>query len=590
MLNKNYKQRSLIVMRIIFYTLLAALPAAAMAQGDGNRDYPQDYFRNPLDIPILLAGNFGECRPGHFHSGIDIKTMGVENKAVHAAADGYISRIKMEKGGFGHALYITHDNGYTTLYAHLNDFAPDIQAYLKKAQYEKRRWDVDLPLPPAQFPVKKGEQIAWSGNTGGSTAPHLHFEIRDSHTEHPLNPEQFGLPVADKRPPVPAEVVLYKGNVYEDEKITASLAKKGDTYVPVKTDDKAYSVSRDTIQVPAGIIGIGLNVDDYMEGSENTLAFYSAKLYMDDSLQCMVTLDDIGYDVSRYVNGYADYKTKELGHKWVQLLFQLPGNRLDGIYSRLNNNKGRLDLTEGKAHKISILLTDDKGNKSNIAFYVSPQVIAADKPAKTGCIPFFANKANDFNTDPNIAFSLDSKQLYEDICFKFSASKDARAYSDRYMLHYSYVPIHHYFDLQLKPNKTIPFDLRSKVVIMYTDGNDVDGRGAPPADNGFYKAGVRNLGTYWLAIDTVPPVIKPLQKSGANLAAAKQLSFQVKDAITSVRSFSGYLDGKWICFEQHSSMFFYKFDEHCGKGKHELVFKAEDENGNANTYKLTFTR
>src|SRR4051812_41234037 len=175
--------------------------------------YPQDYFRNPLGIPILLAGNFGECRPGHFHSGIDIKTGGHENEPVYAAADGYISRIKMEPGGFGHGLYITHPNGYTTLYAHLNDFAPAVQAYVKKEQYSKKHWDVDIQLTPDQFPVKKGQQIAWSGNTGASTAPHLHFEIRNTKTEHPLNPQLFGLPVVDNIPPLPAEVAFYNANI-----------------------------------------------------------------------------------------------------------------------------------------------------------------------------------------------------------------------------------------------------------------------------------------------------------------------------------------------------------------------------------------
>ncbi len=173
------------------------------------QQYPQGYFRNPLRIPILLAGNFGECRPGHFHSGLDIRTGGHEGEPVYAAADGYVSRIKMEPGGFGHGLYITHPNGYTTLYAHLNDFVPRIQQYARAQQYAQESWTVDLRFSPGQFPVKKGEQIAWSGNTGGSTAPHLHFEIRDSKTEHPLNGQLFGLDIKDTRPPVPQQLAVY---------------------------------------------------------------------------------------------------------------------------------------------------------------------------------------------------------------------------------------------------------------------------------------------------------------------------------------------------------------------------------------------
>lgn len=571
--------------------------------------YPQDYFRNPLDIPIFLAGNFGECRPGHFHSGIDIKTLGKEGQPVHAAADGYISRIKMEKGGFGHGLYITHPNGYTTLYAHLSDFAPAIQQYLKKEQYEKKHWDVDIQLSSDQFPVKKGDQIAWSGNTGASTAPHLHFEIRDTKTEHPLNPELFGLPLVDKIAPVPTEVVFYEGNIYWEGKVTTSLKKADSLYKPDKTDNRFFSINMDTMQVPAGLIGIGINVNDYMDGSDNTIAFYTARLYMDDSLQAQITLDDIGYDETRYINAYADYKTKEISNKWVQCLFKLPGNRLDEIYSCLNNNKGRLDFNDRKVHKIDILLTDDKGNKSNVFFYAKPTLKDEMMPGDDR-IPFYANKANDF-IDKNIKFSLDSRQLYDDIFFNFKggncteipeildkpkAAEDTTAventnlYSCKFQLHHSYVPIHHYFDLKIKPNKPIPANLKNKIAMLYSDDKDIDGRAAIAIDSGWYKAKVRAFGTYWLDIDTVSPVIKSLQKDNSNLSKASQITFEVKDAMTSVKSFSGYLDGKWICFEQHNDLFFYKFDEHCPKGKHKLVFRAEDENGNATSTSITFVR
>ena len=591
-------------MKLIAYMFPILLPlfAAAQQKPAEHNDYPQDYFRNPLDIPIFLAGNFGECRPGHFHSGVDIKTLGKEGQPVYAAADGYISRIKMEKGGFGHGLYITHPNGYTTLYAHLNDFVPALQRYLKKEQYEKKRWDVDIQLSPGQFPVKKGDQIAYSGNTGASTAPHLHFEIRNSKTEHPLNPELFGLPIVDNIAPVPAELVLYRGNIYtpsiveyngevrEAAPMMASLVKTGNIYKPVKQERGFFTINADTLNVPGGRIGVGLNVDDYMDGSDNTIAFYTAQVYMDDALQSEITLDDIGYDETRYINAYADYKIKETQHKWVQCFFQLPGNHLDGIFHNLNGDKGRLNLTDDKVHKVVIKLTDDRGNITTVAFYVRPFKVDDNMAPAEGCTTFHVNKANEFSGDPNVGFSLDAKQLYDDVCFAFKATADPMAYTSRYRLGDPWLPVHHYFDLQIKPNKTIPFNLRSKVVMMYSDDKDEDGRAAIFSENGWYKAKVRNFGTYWLDIDTTAPVVKPLQKNGANLSKAKQITFEVKDNATSVKSYSGYLDGKWICFEQHGSSFFYKFDEHCSKGKHKLVFKAEDENGNEAKYELNFMR
>jgi len=587
-------------MKPVFFFFLSGLILAVFpiqAQQKTNADippYPQDFFRNPLDIPIFLAGNFGECRPGHFHSGMDIKTLGKENEPVHAAADGYISRIKMEKGGFGHGLYITHSNGYTTLYAHLNNFAPAIQKYVHNEQYDKKRWDVDLQLSPSQFPVKKGQLIAYSGNTGASTAPHLHFEIRDNKTEHPLNPELFGLPLIDKIPPAPYDIAVYDlgTSIYEQTPLIVSVKKYGEKYNLVKTKNKILNITGDTIFVKTTNPGIGFNADDFMEGSDNTITFLSANLYLDGVFKTGVFLDNIGYDETRYINAYTDYKTRQQTGKWFQCLFKLPGNHLDNIYrfdyTFSNIINGALKLDDNRAHEIKITLTDDRNNTSNIVFYlkafngVVPPLASAGTEFKVG-------QPNAFNND-KISFTLDERQLYDNIWFQYASTPDSDAYSDRYQVHYPYVPVHHFFDLQIKTGKPIPEGLEGKVVMMYSDGKDEDGRAAKPAENGFYKAGVRNFGTYWLDIDTIPPVIKSLQKSGANLAKASQITFEVKDATTSVKSFSGYLDGKWICFEAHSNLIFYKFDDHCPKGKHVLEFKATDENGNTASYKLQFTR
>lgn len=583
--------------KVIVYLALGITPVMAGAQHKAIADaakYPQDYFRNPLDIPILLAGNFGECRPGHFHSGVDIKTLGTENKPVHAAADGYVSRIKMDKGGFGHALYVTHPNGYTTLYAHLNDFAPAMQKYLRQEQYAKKRWDIDVQLPGTLFPVKKGQLIAYSGNTGASTAPHLHFEIRNTKTEHPLNPQLFGLPITDKVAPVPVEVYFYSGNIYGGSPtLNVPVVKRGGEYKPAKTDNGPYySVRNDTVAIPAGMTGIGVNVDDYMDGSDNTIGLLTARLYMDDSLQAEVKLDDIGYDETRYINAYIDYGARHRNHKWVQLLFQQPGNKLGQVFGYLNNDKGRLSLMGGTVRKITLVIADDMDNESRINFFVDPVMRKSTvRNEDDGCTPFYVNKTNGFATE-GVAFSLDDKQLYDDICFRFieQTQTSGHPYSMKYQLHHPYVPVHHYFDLKIKSGKDVPEALKNKVVMLYSDGKDEDGRAAVVADSGWYKAAVRNFGTYWLTVDTIPPVITPMQRNNSNLGKAKQIAFSVKDNMTSVRSFSGYLDEQWICFEQHGGDFFYKFDEHCGKGKHKLVFKAEDENGNVRVSTLSFVR
>ncbi len=570
---------------LVILLLFAVCTSAQKKVTPVTSNYPTDYFRNPLNIPIFLAGNFGECRLGHFHSGVDIKTKGEENQPVHAAADGYVSRIKMEKGGFGHGLYITHPNGYTTLYAHLNDFAPAIQKYVRSKQYEKQQWNVDLQLTASQFPVKKGQLIAFSGNTGASTAPHLHFEIRNTKTEHPLNPQLFGLPIEDKIAPVPVEVAFYGLELYNSDyhPNIVPLTKRENVYKPKQTSD--------TVRISYVKLGIGIRVDDYMNGSDNTLTFYTAKLYLDDTLYSQITLDDIGYDESRYINAYVDYKTKQIDNKWIQLFFLQRGNKLDRIYSGLNADKGYIRLHDNETRKVKILITDENGNESKIEFYIADSLIKLSEATYSSDYGTFSpGSSNVFDDDPNVRFTLDENQLYDRVRYKFSKLPFDGAYSDKYQIHYPYVPIHHYFDLKIKPTRPVPFDLRSKITMMYSDGKEEEGSAAAPVEDGWYKCPVRAFGTYWLDIDTIPPVVKSAHKENANLAKAKQITLNVKDAQTSVKKFNGYIDDKWVCFEQHGSAFFYKFDEHCSRGKHKLLFKAEDENANATTYTLTFTR
>lgn len=565
-------------MKLIFCSLLSLLFAgAALAQQDAPA-YPQGYFRNPLRIPILLAGNFGECRPGHFHSGLDIKTRGHENEPVYAAAEGYVSRIKMEPGGFGHALYITHPNGYTTLYAHLNDFVPRLQRFLRKEQYAHESWTLDISLEPGQFPVKKGEQIAWSGNTGGSTAPHLHFEIRNTKTEHPLNPLLFGFDIHDDQPPVLKQLALYdmSQGIYNAQPQLFPLRKKGSRYAP----------SQDSITLRSGPVGLALHMDDYMPGSHNTLAPLSIEWYLDGTLQGRIRLDDIGYDRTRYINAYADYATHEEKGIWLQCLFQLPGNRLDHIYPSLNPERGLLLPGDEHFHSVRIVVSDGKGNESALSFFLR-SLPAETSPACAQ--PALPNAVTSFETDYASCY-LDETSLYDQACITLSAMPDEQAFSPRIKLGETRVPVHHSFALSIKPSRLIPFALRTKMALVYREGKEENGRAAEPSKQGWYRAQVRALGEYRLVADTVAPVLKLLSPKGSDFSRAKEIRFQARDEITSVKSFRGELDDKWILFEQHRDTWTYRFDEHCPKGKHRLVVTATDENGNTAHVSHTFTR
>ncbi|MBS1616413.1 MAG: M23 family metallopeptidase [Bacteroidetes bacterium] len=559
--------------------LLLALTWAVLAPAQpANPQYPQGYFRNPLRIPIILAGNFGECRPGHFHSGLDIKTGGHENEPVFAAADGYVSRIKMQPGGFGHAIYITHPNGYTTLYAHLNDFMPKLQQYLRQQQYARESWTLDLSLSPEQFPVKKGEQIAWSGNTGGSTAPHLHFEIRDTKTEHPLNPELFGFEIHDDLPPVLKRLALYdlRQGIYDTQPELFPLRKKKDLYAPAS----------DSLTIHSGTIGIALQTDDYMPGSRNTLAPYEATWYLDGALQGRIRLDDIGYDRTRYLHAYADYSTHETKGFWLQCLFRLPGNRLEQIYSSLNPERGMLQLRDEAYHQLRVGVRDAMGNKSELLFYLRSQLL----PIKPACaVPAQPNESNRFET-ADARCVLDATELYDQACISMSARPDSNMLSKRIQIGEARIPVHHAFELSIRPSRLIPFALRSKIVIRYSDGKEQSGVAASLGKEGWYQASVRALGTYWLEADTEEPELRLISPKNKDFKHAKAIQFLAQDKLSSVDSFRGELDGKWILFEQHRDTWTYRFDEHCPKGAHKLVIRLSDENGNTLRREFTFTR
>lgn len=538
--------------------------------------YPQQYFRNPLDIPIVLAGNFGECRPNHFHSGIDIKTAGKENLPVYAAAEGYVSRIKIEKGGFGHALYVTHPNGFTTLYAHLNDFVPAIQAHLRTQQYKQESWAVDLALAPGQFPVRKGQQIAWSGNTGASTAPHLHFEIRDSQTEHPLNPQLFGLDIKDKKPPQPLRLALY------DLRLSV-LQQKPDIKRLIQLRN-GYTW-QDTLVAAGGDVAVSIEVNDFMEGSDNTLTFYTMNWFLDDSLLGTITLDNIGYDETRFLHAYVDYHLwKEQGN-WFQCLYQLPGNQLNHLYTNLQN-RGGIRLTDDKPHTLRIELEDATGNKTVVKGWIK-QVF---KPIqRSSCDNRFSSETDNSFTQPNIRFVLPKGALYEPLCFRMAERIQPSAYTKAYSLHDASIPIHHYFSLALKPEMPVPFAMRDKIVMVYSDGKKASAKAATPED-GWYRASVRQFGDYWLESDTVPPVIKPLQPENAVLKQVKSIGFAVTESKTSVKSFRAVLDGKWLLFEPTGNTWRYFFDEHCPPGKHELRIEVADENNNISSLVYRFVK
>lgn len=548
--------------------------------------YPKGYFRNPLVIPVDLSGNFGELRPNHYHMGLDLKTRAKENQPVHAAADGYIARIKIEPAGFGRALYINHPNGYTTLYAHLNDFNPRLEAWVKEQQYKQQSWRLFMELPADLFPVKKGDFIAYSGNTGGSQAPHLHFEIRRTADDVNLNPLLFGLPLADNVPPR-----ILRMGIYDR---TKSIYEQSARIFPVKlTGGSKYVTSPALITVNSPLISFAIGAYDTHTGSSNLNGIFESILYVDEQPVVAFQMDNISYNDTRYLNAHIDFRTKAGGGPWLQQLFDLPGY-INSIYKNVQDQGGVIDLSDGEIHTIRMEVKDAYLNTSSLECRVQYKPGAAPA-ATTGSSnnPMFYPLMLDGFEKEDCEFYIGERCLYDSVHVRYnkSASTIPQSVSAQHSIGASYIPLQEAFLIRIQPSRALTAAEQQKTLMLWTSGTKKDVQKVEWQSN-WASARFRDFGSYQLIVDEEPPSIIPVGfTDGADLSKATRIAFTIKDNLNKFKNVKPMLDGKWLRFTNDKGRtFIYRFDEHCPPGKHELTIYAEDEAGNATTKTFTFTR
>lgn len=548
---------------------------------EAQESYPQNYFRDPLNIPIQLAANFGELRQDHFHMGLDIRTQSRENLPVFAAADGYISHIRIEKYGYGKAIFIRHSNGYTTVYGHLNSFYDTLEKYLVNKQYKDESWEQDFDLPANRFPVFKGQFIANSGNTGGSQGPHLHFEIRNTKTGDNINPLLFGLHVPDNIPPVIYSLFWYnrRYSIYTVDAQPIPIIKKYSSYI---TQNKI-------VKVGSPSVGLGIRIEDVNNTSSFRYGVNHAALYKDDSLLFEFKLNEFSYDSSRYVNACMDYGNWIKNKQGIQYLFVLPGNQLN-IFTPLKSD-GTILLNDASTHKIKIVISDEHQNISTINFLLQyDSSIKKDYALPLDAIVCLPGEENNVET-PHAQLHFDENAFYDALPFAVfeTPSKNAKQVSPTIHVGAYTIPVHDDYDIAIKTDVALNNALKNKTVIQLQSGNSssvINGKWKGDWMQGSFD----ELGEVRLLIDTTGPEIIPVGWKPGSIAAGKNLTVTCKDDLSKIKTFTARLDGNWLMFAKKNDYFTYNFDAHCSNGTHTLTITASDVAGNITSRTFNFIR
>ena len=518
-------------------------------------------FRSPVDIPILLSGNFGELRNNHFHSGIDFKTQGVEGKNIRAVKDGYVSRILVSPWGYGHALYVKHPDSTMSVYGHLRNFAGHIATYVKEQQYAQERFSVDLSPEPSQFPVKAGELIALSGNTGSSGGPHLHFEIRDLRTGEPVDPiVYYKDKIKDTRPPKVRSVMICpvggQGVVngsQQKQRIKVVTAKDGRQSVTGKTE--AW-----------GKIGFSIHIDDYMNGTSNVYSVKEITMRVDGKEMFHSYQGRFSFDETRYLNAWVDFAEWRGKKSFYTKTFVEPGNRLRFMTSK---NRGYLTVDEARTYHIEFELTDAFGNTGRLALAVTgrPQTILP--PDTAGATHFYHSGENRFGAS-GIRMHI------------------PRGNSEVHTVHDTPVPLHRNGHLSLHLLADTLAD-KGKYGIVSVDGRRKNWIGGSYRD-GWIDADITELGKrYAVDADTVPPVITAVDSS---LWRSKEMIIlRLTDNLSGIEEYRGEIDGRFALFELDGKKATarYFFDrQRLTRGRHTLRMTVTDGCENRTVYHAAF--
>lgn len=572
----SYFRLKFIGLKKYFFLFLFAVNFSALGQSN----YPTNYFRSPLDIPLVLSGTFGELRSNHFHAGTDIKTQRRNGLKVYATADGYVSRIKVALWGYGKVIYIKHPNGYTTVYAHLSKFGDGIQEYVKNIQYKKKQYETGNIFPKEnEIPVKKGQVIAYSGSTGGFVAPHLHYEIRDSKTEHIINPMLFGLKVQDSVAPRINKLMVYP--IESSSRVNQNSRKQ---ILAFKKDTLNNYIANSI--TANGKIGFGINTYDRLGKALNKNGVYSIEMLVNGKRHYYHDLETFSFAESKYINLLIDYPHYAKYKSRIQRTFRKAANKLS-IYEGLVND-GILDVKDGMSYQVQIIVKDLKGNTSKLRIPVigKPNNTLFTKKRDTTA---YAVKRGVFHkyTQGGVTIAFPKNTFYEDIYLDFSVKNNIAT------IHKPNVPLDKRFTITFDSSMYKKSDLDQLYIANINNRRYANYQNTKKKSDKVYTT-TKTLGKYTLKIDNQKPKIyRPNFKENTWVTKLRYLTIKISDTQSGIKSYDAYIDGEWVLMEYDlkKKRLSYDFrDKKLVGSKHIFKLVVSDNVGNTNTYTSTFYR
>ena len=549
-----------------------------------NEKFPQ--YPNPVKIPISLSATFAELRSNAFHAGVDIRTQGVEGKEVFAVADGYVSRIGVSPYGYGKVLYITHNDGFTSVYAHMSKFNKMITDFVKDKQYKDESFAQNIMLKENEFPIKRGDFLGFTGNSGSSGGPHLHYEIRYTKTQEPVNPLYFGLKIKDTKKPVIKGLAIYP--------LENSIVNNNDTtiYLNVNYKEGVYSLDNSIFTV-SGDIAFGINVYDQADGANNKNGPYSIELFADNELIFNIISDKYSYNETRYINSLIDYsryiKNKE---RFVRTEIDKYNNL--GLYE---TRKGVVPVNQGDTINMKYVVKDYNGNKSVLNFTligVKLHVNEIDNLVYDTESYYEVIDGNSLNiTLKDFEMDIPKMAFYRDVVIETTLSDTmSNIYSD-YVYHIGNeeIPVHKKATLRIKPKTDYIGDTLLYVALLNTDNKFVF-LGNKTVDD-YIEAKTNVLGSYLIARDTIAPSIIPVNfKTNSYISENWSLRVEIEDKETGIKDYAMFVNGRWVLadYDAKNKLLMYQIDDHIKEGDNILKVVVTDMVGNKNIYSTTLTR